>query len=577
VATWTGWFCLVFAIYRGIEVLTKPKGVARSRTVRGFVNSALGCSFGFIIAAAMPMDSGQKLPGLKLPIIWPIMPFAAWATLICVVFAVYRAYQLVVDKPVNPDPNTQAQVNRYRGWIRQAIFSLVLGGIFFFIFKKSGDTVDIIKGGIPFSLNTAIAVVLLAVVATILMAVGARRAGSRGLAKTVITQIALLIGSIVFGLPFLWLVITSFKEDVDMSSANGLVWIPKVTEQVNYRDPDNPYYEATFQDTTVEADRIDIEPNGKYKLNVAHPMSLQGATFEAAPNEVKEIDRLIDVVSGTYHGQAYVGKALKTLPDGHKIVQITSPASLMGVTYTANPADVQPVRHDGLKISNYKDSLEYLPVEAHNGLTYLANTLIIVFFSIIGTLLSSSIVAYAFARLTFPGKGVLFTILISTMMLPAAVTLLPTFLIFRAMGMIDTLTPLWLPSFFAGAFNVFLLRQFFMQIPKELEDASKIDGCNHIKTYWTVMLPQIKPAMAVIFIWTFLGVWNNFMGPLVYINSPEHMPISYALQLFQGERSGEPGLLMAFATMSMLPVLLLFFFAQRYFIEGVTLSGLGGR
>jgi len=116
-----------------------------------------------------------------------------------------------------------------------------------------------------------------------------------------------------------------------------------------------------------------------------------------------------------------------------------------------------------------------------------------------------------------------------------------------------------------------------MTIPKELEDASKIDGCSYFKTFWTIMLPQIKPALAVIAIWTFMGVWNNFMGPLVYINSPENMPISYGLQLYQGQRGNEPGLLMAFATMAMVPVLLLFFFAQRYFIEGVTLSGLGGR
>jgi multiple sugar transport system permease protein len=116
-----------------------------------------------------------------------------------------------------------------------------------------------------------------------------------------------------------------------------------------------------------------------------------------------------------------------------------------------------------------------------------------------------------------------------------------------------------------------------MQIPMELEDAAKIDGCSYPKTFWSIMLPQIKPALAVIAIWTFVGAWNNFMGPLIYVNSPENMPLSYALKLFQGDRSGEPGLLMAFATLTIVPVLALFFFCQRYFIEGVTLSGLGGR
>jgi multiple sugar transport system permease protein len=221
--------------------------------------------------------------------------------------------------------------------------------------------------------------------------------------------------------------------------------------------------------------------------------------------------------------------------------------------------------------------LSYLPPETKGGLVYLRNTLLIVVLSVVGTVLSSSIVAYAFSRMRFPGRDAMFQVLLATMMLPGAVTLLPQFLIYRTFGWIDTLYPLWVPAFFASAFNVFLLRQFFMQIPMELEDASKIDGCSYLKTFWDIMLPQIKPALAVIAIWTFMGAWNNFMGPLIYINSPENMPLSYALQLFQGDRSGEPGLLMAFATLCMVPVLLLFFFAQRYFIEGVTLSGLGGR
>jgi multiple sugar transport system permease protein len=168
-------------------------------------------------------------------------------------------------------------------------------------------------------------------------------------------------------------------------------------------------------------------------------------------------------------------------------------------------------------------------------------------------------------------------VLLSTMMLPGAVTLLPQFLIFRQLGWVDTLMPLWVKAFFASAFNVFLLGQFFRTIPMELEDAAKIDGSGYLTTFWRVMMPQIKPALAVIAIWTFVAAWNDFQGPLVYINSPENMPISYATQLYLGERGAEPGLMMAFVTMSMLPVLLLFFFAQRYFIEGVTLSGLGGR
>ncbi len=156
-------------------------------------------------------------------------------------------------------------------------------------------------------------------------------------------------------------------------------------------------------------------------------------------------------------------------------------------------------------------------------------------------------------------------------------SLVPQFLLFRSLGWIDTLLPLWVPAFFASAFNVFLLRQFFAQIPGELEEASKIDGAGVLRIFWTVMLPQIKPALAVVAIWTFIGAWNNFMGPLIYVNSPENMPLAYAVQLFQGDRGSEPGLMMAFATLTVVPVIALFFFTQRYFIEGVTLTGLGGR
>lgn len=154
---------------------------------------------------------------------------------------------------------------------------------------------------------------------------------------------------------------------------------------------------------------------------------------------------------------------------------------------------------------------------------------------------------------------------------------MPQFLIFRQLGWIDTLLPLWVPAFFGSAFNIFMLRQFFLGVPMELEDAAKIDGCSYFGSFWRVMLPQVKPALAVIAIWTFMGAWNNFMGPLIYTNSPENMPVSYAIQLFQGDRGAEPGLVMALTTLSVLPVLLVFFFAQKYFIEGVQLSGLGGR
>ncbi|RYG34341.1 carbohydrate ABC transporter permease, partial [bacterium] len=211
------------------------------------------------------------------------------------------------------------------------------------------------------------------------------------------------------------------------------------------------------------------------------------------------------------------------------------------------------------------------------GLRSLLNTLIIAGLSVAGTVLSSSLVAYGFARLRWPGRDWIFGLLLATMMLPDAVTMMPRFLTFRSLGWIDTLNPLWVPSFFASAFNVFLLRQFFMGIPREMDDAAKIDGCGPFTTWWRVMLPLVKPALAAVAVMTFLGSWRDFMGPLIYISSPEKMPLSYVLQLYNSAHGGEPGLLMAATTLVVLPVVVLFFFTQRYFVEGVALTGMGGR
>ncbi len=227
---------------------------------------------------------------------------------------------------------------------------------------------------------------------------------------------------------------------------------------------------------------------------------------------------------------------------------------------------------------NYPKALEFLedalPVGTRYGFLFVRNTLWVSGLSLLGVLLSSSLVAYSFARLRWPGRDAVFVILLSTMMLPAAVTMIPTFLIFRYFGWVDTLRPLWFPSFFAPAFYVFLLRQFFLTIPVELEDAARIDGCSYLRIYWSIMLPQIKPALAAVGIIHFLAVWNDFMGPLIYISSPEKMTGSYALQLFQSAHSGEWAMLMAAATLWTIPILVLFFIGQRYFIQGITLTGL---
>lgn len=213
---------------------------------------------------------------------------------------------------------------------------------------------------------------------------------------------------------------------------------------------------------------------------------------------------------------------------------------------------------------------------------YARNTLIVAVLCVIGTVLSSSLAAYAFARIRFRGRGALFALTLATMMIPFPVLMVPSFAIFRWIGdftgiqMLGTLRPLWLPMWFGNAFNIFLLRQFFRTIPQELSDAARIDGCSELGIYWRIILPLSRPALAVVAVFTFMYAWNDFLGPLVYIQSPNQFTLSLGLQTFQSQSGTQWHLLMAASAVVIAPVLVLFFLAQRTFIEGIATTGLKG-
>ncbi|MCL5773709.1 MAG: carbohydrate ABC transporter permease [Firmicutes bacterium] len=221
---------------------------------------------------------------------------------------------------------------------------------------------------------------------------------------------------------------------------------------------------------------------------------------------------------------------------------------------------------------NYFKALTVLPF-----FKYTINTVIITVSCIIGTLLSASLVAYGFARMRFPGKGPLFFILIATMMIPGQVTLIPTFILFKYLGWIDTFLPLIVPTFFGGsAFAVFMLRQFFLTIPVELDEAAILDGCTPFEIYWRIILPLSKPALGSLAIFVFMGTWNDFLGPLIYINSMDKRTIALGLQAFMGQYAGEWNLMMAAAVIFLLPCLIIFFVAQKLFVQGIVVSGVKG-
>jgi multiple sugar transport system permease protein len=207
---------------------------------------------------------------------------------------------------------------------------------------------------------------------------------------------------------------------------------------------------------------------------------------------------------------------------------------------------------------------------------YLVNTVIIIIFGTIGTVASCTVVAYGFARFRARGLPVLFLLLLSTIMLPPQVTLIPTFIIFRQIGWYDTLLPLIVPAFFANAWDVFLLRQFFMTLPVELDDAARIDGCGPWGILWHVIIPQSWPALITVTIFTVLYAWNDFYSPLIYLQSQEHWTVALGLQSFNALYSNQANLLMAASVLMVLPPVLIFFFAQRLFIQGVVISGIKG-
>lgn len=208
---------------------------------------------------------------------------------------------------------------------------------------------------------------------------------------------------------------------------------------------------------------------------------------------------------------------------------------------------------------------------------YLGNTLTIVIPAVLGVVISSTFVAYGFARIPWRGREVVFGILLTTLMLPYVVTLIPTFIVWSRIGYVDTFVPLVLPSWFGGGmFNVFLMRQFLRTIPLEYDEAATLDGANHFQILWHIMVPLSRPALITVGVLSFLYHWNDFLGPLIYLSSPEKFTLALGLSHFQGQYSTEWGRLMAASTLMLIPVIALFFFAQRYFIKGITMSGLKG-
>ncbi|MCM3698809.1 carbohydrate ABC transporter permease [Paenibacillus macerans] len=223
------------------------------------------------------------------------------------------------------------------------------------------------------------------------------------------------------------------------------------------------------------------------------------------------------------------------------------------------------------RLENYVEALTTI-----NFFRFFRNTLTITIGCLAGALISSSLGAYSYARLNWPGKKFFFGLLLSSMMLPSAVTLIPTFIGWKLADLINTYFPLILPVWFGSAFDIFLLRQFYTSIPRDMDEAAYVDGAGPWTVFSRIIIPLSKPPLIVIGLFSFMNSWNDFMGPLVYLNEESKFTMALGLQMFQSLHSAQWHLLMAASTVVILPVIVVFFIGQRYFIEGITLTGMKG-
>jgi multiple sugar transport system permease protein len=207
---------------------------------------------------------------------------------------------------------------------------------------------------------------------------------------------------------------------------------------------------------------------------------------------------------------------------------------------------------------------------------YTLNSLKVAFLWMVGVVLSSAWAAYGFARVRFWGRDVLFIVTLAALMIPGQVTMIPMFILMNKLGWVNTHLPLWLPAFFGSAFGIFLLRQYFLTIPEELLDAARIDGCAHFGIFWRVIMPLAKPALASLALLSFMGSWNNLLGPVIYLYDESLFTLPLGLTRFRGNYVTYWSYMMVGGTLTVLPILVLFFFTQQYFVRGVVLTGLKG-
>jgi ABC-type glycerol-3-phosphate transport system permease component len=386
-------------------------------------------------------------------------------------------------------------------------------------------------------------------------------------------------GALVFVIPLVWMIVTSLKTPDDIFTIPPK-WIPVSEVWLNYDPQIKAQRDGKIKMTKgEEGGKVITVESFSHVIPAVAMLEVADKETVSKGQVLAEMPRegVVRISQNTGSRDKGVIVAVLDKKSGLYIKSYNLP---QGATLLVKDGDKARV---GQKLANIGPQWRnYAKAWAPEALDetfnrYLLNTLIITVIGILGVLLSSTFVAYGFARFRFPGRDLMFLIMVSTMMIPVQVTMIPTFILFKWMGWIDTFAPLIVPTFFGGgAFNIFLMRQFFMTIPYELDDAAKIDGCNYFQIFWIILMPLVKPALATTAIFGFVYNWNDFLNPLIYLNSTSNYTLALGLQTFTTMYGTDYNLMMAASTIVLLPILITFFFGQRYFIEGVATSGLKG-
>lgn len=345
----------------------------------------------------------------------------------------------------------------------------------------------------------------------------------RHLAQSLFSHGIIIFFGLFFLVPFLWMLLTAFKSDQDVSHTPPR-WLPYDNVRVKVNGEEFPLYQ--------------VKIDGEIRLLAATRIA-EGWGYFLDPENPAEIIE----------------------------VKLQQGAERMA----------EPLMEISFRWQNFPDAMQRgsRPTVGTSFWTYFRNSLIIAIFAIVGTLLSNTPVAYAFARIKFPGRNIFFVLVLATMMLPFQVTMIPLYLLFNEyLHWGDTFLPLIIPSFFANAWDVFLLRQFFRTIPEEMCDAARVDGASEFQIFTKIALPLSVPVLATVTVFTFLWAWNDFTGPLLFLTSPKNFTMALGLQDFQGQHSMVWNQMMAAATIFTVPIIVAFFFAQKTFIQGIKLTGL---